>query len=75
MYESMPNVTFDYFSKIWNNEIGNHIRVRGKGTQFAMCSLCESLKRERALCGSDSAKRAINLEKQIAHDLRVKEDP
>ena len=73
-YESMPTVSFDYFSKIWNKEIGGKIRVRGNGTQFAMCSLCETLKRERALCGADSEKRAINMAKQAAHDLRVDED-
>ena len=65
---AMPKVSVDYFLKIWDNALGDKIKIKGgsKG-DFTQCDTCTTLNRERIRC-KDAASREKNLRDTREHD-------
>ena len=63
----LPDVAYDYFLRVWAEDIGREITVRGKSTEFARCTFCKSCEEKLANKRLSEGERDIVKQEYYAH--------
>ena len=70
----LPEVSYDFFLRVWAQDIGRAITVRGKSTEFAVCTFCKRCQEKLANKRLSEADRLACKTEYYNHHKLVKEE-